>query len=220
MLRNKNLTYSVSTRLDFLDEEKIAILEDSGCRYICVGIESPSAEVSRIIDKRLNVEKHGDTIRLLKKSRMVVNYGFIFGYLGETEKTIRETKAFVLKHGLLYSAFFANAFPDTKLYDMVKDRIPDEKIYMEQLFHIDLSRDYLINFTDIPLSDLYTMRDDIAVISAVNALGMNKPGIGYVLYLAGRLYLLFMRRFGLKFSFIKHLFESINTSIIKPMTKR
>lgn len=205
VLKERNLSFSISTRLDFLDQESIALLDDSGCHYLCVGIESPSPTVAKIIDKRLNLEKYQSNIDALKKSRIVVNYGFIFGYLGETEQTIQETREFVLKNRILYSAFFANAFPQTKLYDMIRHRIPDEKEYLRKLFTVDLSKDYLVNLTDIPREKLYRLRDTLVVDSMLHAMGDGLP-CKRILRPLGLLYLAFMRKYGLNTAFFKILF--------------
>lgn len=217
-IKERKLSFSISTRLDYLDEESINLLSDSGCHYLCVGIESPSMKVSKIIDKKLDIEKFQKNIDLLKKSKIVVNYGFMFGYLGETKETINETRDFVLKNKILYSAFFANAFPQTKLYDMVKDKIGDEEIYLRKLFRVDLSRDYLINMTDIPTWKLFHLRDSLVIDSVLNTINFHFPII--LLKPLGILYLFLMRKIGLNLGIIKRLFEYININIIKPMAKK
>ncbi len=223
LLKERGLTFSISTRLDFLTPESIALLDESGCRYLCVGIESPSPTVAAVIDKRLNLKKFQANIDALKKSRIVVNYGFIFGYLGETEKTIAETREFVIRNGILYSAFFANAFPRTKLYEMVKDRIHreigDEEAYLKQLYSVDLTKDYLVNLTDIPRPRLYRLRDELIVDSVLNLMSRPLTWFAPLLRLGGLSYLAFMRNYGLRFAWVKRVFEFINMSIVKPATK-
>ena len=221
LMKERNLTFSVSSRIDFLKKETIEILEDSGCRYLCVGIESPSPTVAKIVDKKLNMSKLQQNMDLLQASRIVVNYGFIIGYYGETEETIKETRDFVIRNKILYSGFFANAFPKTKLYDMIKDRIPDEKDYLERLFTVDLSADYLVNMTDIPRKKLYRLRDELVVESALGAVNIPLPKlVRYPLKKLGRLYLSFMRNYGMKYAVFKNIFEFINMSIVKPLTKK
>lgn len=98
LLKKKGLAFSCSTRLDCLDKELIECLDNSGCKYLCIGIESPSPTVAKVIDKRLDLtkaEQNLKNIQLLKKSKMIVNFGFMIGHLGETEKTIEETRDFV-----------------------------------------------------------------------------------------------------------------------------
>jgi len=218
-LKNRNLSFSISTRLDFLDQESINLLDESGCKYLCVGIESPSPTIAKIVDKRLDLNKYQQNIEALKRSRIVVNYGFMIGYLGETEKTIKETRDFVIKNKIIYSAFFANAFPRTKLYDMIQNKIPDETNYLKRLFTVDLSKDYLINMTNIPIKRLFNLRDELIVDSVFNTINIKIPLPKYLLRKLALFYLSFMRVYGLKISFLKRLFEFINMSIIKPLTK-
>jgi hypothetical protein len=216
-LKDRKLLFSCSTRLDCLDEEVISVLEESGCRYLCLGIESPAPAVARVIAKRLDIAKSQENIRLLKKSRMTVNYGFMFGHLGETEATIRETREFVLRNGVIYSGFFATAFPGTKLYDLVRSRIPDEQSYLGKLSAVDLSADYLVNMTEIPLKRLYRLRDGLVADSVLNALNVRFPLFVSLLRPLFILYLAFMRRFGLRRALFKRLFEFLNISVIKPL---
>jgi len=218
-LKERDLSFSISTRLDFLDEESITNLDESGCSYLCIGIESPSPTVAKVIDKELDLKKYQQNIDALKKSRIVVNFGFIFGYLGETEESIKETRDFVLKNKIIYSAFFANAFPKTKLYDLIRDKIPDEEEYLKRLFKVDLSKDYLVNMTNIPSNRLYHLRDQLVADSVINAINVKIPLPKYVLRTAALIYLVFMRKYGLRFSFFKSIFEFLNMIVIKPLTK-
>lgn len=219
ILEKRGLSFSMSTRLDFLEEESIQLLDQSGCHYLCVGIESPAPKVAEIIDKRLDLDKYQKNIDSLKKSNIIVNYGFMIGYLGETEETINETRNFVIKNRIIYSAFFANAFPMTKLYDMIRHLIGNEEEYLRRLFSVDLTRDYLINMTDIPVERLYRLRDELIVDSVINTFDIKLPVLSKLLRTMALQYLLFMRSFGLNIGIIKRIFEFINMSIIKPFTK-
>jgi len=216
-LRDRRLAFSCSTRLDCLDEDMITLLEESGCRYLCLGIESPAAAVAEIIDKKLDLGKCQRNIDLLKKTRMTVNFGFMIGHAGETEETIRETRDFVLKNRVIYSAFFATAFPETKLYDLVRSRIPDEEEYLLKLSTVDLSADYPVNMTAIPKSKLYRLRDGLVADSVLNVLKVRNPAVQYLLHGCFVAYLVFMRRFGLKRAVFKRIFEFLNIVVVKPL---
>jgi anaerobic magnesium-protoporphyrin IX monomethyl ester cyclase len=216
-LKERKLSFSCSTRLDCLDEEMIDILEDSGCRFLCLGIESPSPTVAAVIDKKLNLDKYQRNIQLLKSTSMTVNFGFMFGHLGETENTIQETRKFVLENNIVYSAFFATAFPGTKLYDLVEERIPDQREYLRQLAGVDLSVDYLVNMTDIPKKRLLGLRDRLVADSVMNILTINIPGLRQAIRFSFILYLSFMRRIGKKTAVFKRLFEYLNIQVIKPL---
>ncbi|GJQ59906.1 MAG: radical SAM protein [Candidatus Scalindua sp. AMX11] len=219
-LKERNLSFSISTRLDFLDEESIKNLDESGCSYLCIGIESPSPIVAKVIDKELDLKKYQKNIDALKSSNIVVNFGFIFGYLGETEESIKETREFVLKNKIIYSAFFANAFPKTRLYDLIREKIPDEEEYLKRLFKVDLSKDYLVNMTDIPSDRLYLLRDQLIADSVINAINITIPLPKQLLRMAALAYLVFMRKYGLRFSLFKQLFEFLNMIVVKPLTKK
>ena len=218
-LKARSISFSCSTRLDCLDDELISVMEDSGCRFICVGIESPSPTVAKIIDKRLNLKRYQKNIDRLKDSSMIINFGFMIGYYGETEETIEETRAFVLKNKLVYTAFFATAFPSTKLYDMVRDRIENEELYLKQLAKVDLSMDYLLNMTNIPRRRLYYLRDQLVADSLINVLAPSLARLG-ILRRLFMIYLDFMRRFGTKTGFFKSVFEFININVVKPLAAK
>lgn len=216
-LKERQLAFSCSTRLDRLDEEMISILEDSGCRFLCLGIESPVPAVAKIIDKRLNLDRCQKNIDLLKRTRITMNFGFMFGYLGETEDTIKQTREFIIKNDMIYSAFFATPFPETKLYDMVRNKIPNEEVYLKKLSTVDLSSDYLINMTDIPKKRLYRLRDHLVADSLLNVMKIKFPALKYVMQKLFVLYLIFMRKLGIKSGIFKRLFEFVNIVVIKPL---
>ena len=182
-------------------------------------IESPSPSVAGIIDKRLDLDRFNENIGLLKKSSIVANFGFMIGYLGETEETIAETREFVMENEILYSAFFTNAFPQTKLYEMIRDRIPDEEEYPTKLYTVDLSVDYLINMTSLPKKRLFSLRDGLVVDSLINVIKPKPVFFRPVIRLMGLAYLKLMRK-ALGIGIFKYLFEFININIIKPLTKK
>lgn len=215
-LKESGLRFSCSTRLDCLDEEIISVLDSSGCSYLCIGIESPSPMVSKIIDKRLNLDGYKENIELLKKSNITVNFGFMLGYYGENEKTMAETRRFILENNLIYTAFFATAFPETRLFEMVKDRIDNMEEYLSKLSKVDLSSNYILNMTEMTIDRIYSFRDDLLTDSVLNVMKiphlLRFPIKPFLLF-----YLLIMRRYVNRFGILKKIFEHINIVIVKPL---
>ena len=150
---------------------------------------------------------------------MIVNFGFMIGYVGETEETIEETREFVLKHKLIYSGFFATAFPDTKLYEMIKHKIPDNEVYLNKLSKVDLSADYLVNMTDMPKRKVYRHHDLLVADSVLNAIRLNLP-LKFIWRRLFVYYLVFMRHIGIKLPIFKRIFEFVNIVIVKPLVTK
>ena len=103
---------------------------------------------------------------------------------------------------------------------MIRDKIPNEENYLKRLFTVDLSSDYLINMTDIPLKRLFRLRDELVVDSVINTIDIKMPLLTSLFHKLALFYLSFMRNYGLRVGFIKRIFEFINMSIVKPLSSR
>jgi len=86
------------TRVDVFDEEMAGSMWAAGFRILCFGIESFSQKLLNLNNKNIWVDQIEYCLRIAK------NYGFkthgflIFGMPGEDEKTVKETKAGILRN--------------------------------------------------------------------------------------------------------------------------
>ncbi len=84
--------FSVNTRVDVLDEEKIHYLKESGCRLVCFGIETGREDLrNRVLKKNIKDEQIVNAARLLKKYGIKYLSSNIIGLPGETSQDAWET---------------------------------------------------------------------------------------------------------------------------------
>lgn len=92
-LENKNvlIPYECITRADRLNEEVIQLLKETGCFRVWIGAESGSQKVIDLMDRRVDVHKVRDMIRLTRNNGIEAGTFIMLGYPGETEEDIEET---------------------------------------------------------------------------------------------------------------------------------
>ncbi len=83
------------TRVDALTGEIAKLARDSGCLTISLGVESPSQLVLDIVNKRIDVNKSKETIRLLKESGIECRVFMVSGMPGEPEDIVQQTMDFL-----------------------------------------------------------------------------------------------------------------------------
>ena len=73
----------------------VRLAKEAGCTDIALGIESACQDVLKTINKRIDLNKAKDYIRLLKKTGIGVRLHFIIGLPNEPEDIVERTLAFV-----------------------------------------------------------------------------------------------------------------------------
>ncbi len=94
---NRRIKYIVQTRVDAVDDELMQALRDSGCFQLIFGCETGSNETLKRMNKKSNVDKNLDAIRLSQKYRINCTVNIMVGTPGETEGDIIETIKFLKK---------------------------------------------------------------------------------------------------------------------------
>lgn len=87
--------YSRST--DIGNQEVAFLMARAGCELVSIGIESGSPRILNNMNKAASTEDHKKTLKFLEKVGILAQCGFVIGFPGETQKTIRETYKFILK---------------------------------------------------------------------------------------------------------------------------
>lgn len=85
------LKYECITRADRMNEEVIQLLKESGCFRVWIGAESGSQKVIDLMDRRVDVNKVQEMIKLTQAAGMEAGTFIMVGYPGETEKDIELT---------------------------------------------------------------------------------------------------------------------------------
>jgi anaerobic magnesium-protoporphyrin IX monomethyl ester cyclase len=220
LLKDMNIKYSISTRLDKLDSDKISVLEETGCHYMMLGIETASKAIAERMDKQLNLDKYQSNITRLSRSNIIISCNFIIGYLGENEQTLKETYDFVIKNKLVYNTYFSTAFPGTTLYNQLSDRIMNKEQYLKDLCELDMQTQYILNMSEISSKLLFKIRKKMLVGSVLNIL----PPLPFipkvVLRILGMIYWNIVQMNSSKLSWLKRITDYSNQALIKPFLKK
>ncbi len=115
-----NIKWTCNSRVDYVDEEMLALMGQAGCRLISWGIESGNEEILKRARKGADPAKAERALRWAKQAG-IMNWGyFIIGLPGETEETIQETIEFAKKLPLDIALFHVAApYPGTPFFFQV-----------------------------------------------------------------------------------------------------
>jgi anaerobic magnesium-protoporphyrin IX monomethyl ester cyclase len=87
-------------RCQFADRDTAALMKESGCDGVFLGIESGSDPVLKNMNKGSDSQRYREGIALLKETGITTFGSFITGFPGETEASVRETVDFIENSGL------------------------------------------------------------------------------------------------------------------------
>ena len=111
-------------RIDTLDEHLLEIITRSNCLHIMIALENGDEEMLRIMNKKLNLTKVLEVIKLIGKYKISCGVFIIYGYPGETRKKFENALSFYLKMKQLapkiqFNPMIAQPYPGTKLLERV-----------------------------------------------------------------------------------------------------
>ena len=89
-------------RVQFVDDEIVKLMKESGCRGVYLGLESSNDNILRNMNKKATRAEFLKGIELLKKHGIITLAAFIIGFPGETEESIEENIKFIEETGLDY----------------------------------------------------------------------------------------------------------------------
>lgn len=112
-------------RIDSLDRELLQEIKKSNCLSLSFGIESGDPEILKKMNKKINLQKVIEVIRLCKELNIKVVVFFMVGYPGETKDSFKKTLSFVRKlKEIGVDTFYSTvtrAYPGTKLFDICQE---------------------------------------------------------------------------------------------------
>lgn len=119
--RKLNIVWSSAARVDKMDEETINWMKESGCIRLEFGVESGSPALREKMKKRISNEQIINAFNLAKKVHIDALAFIMWGYPGESLKTIYETISLVnkIKPSSLCMSI-CTVFPGTELMEMQK----------------------------------------------------------------------------------------------------
>ncbi|MGE3842102.1 MAG: radical SAM protein [Vicinamibacterales bacterium] len=139
--RQLNIHWFGNARADNLtNPEFVQRLSRSGCWMLSMGIESASPETRRDMVKRLEEEKIRTAIANLRQAGIKSFGFFIFGYPGETVRSMEDTTRYALDLDPDFANFYpAVPYPGTDLYEKCRTEgliVDEDWAKMEYSFYV------------------------------------------------------------------------------------
>lgn len=104
------------------DKELLDLMKRSNCYYVYIGFESVNPETLAEFDKGQNVEEIVESIRILHEHGIMIHGMFVLGAENDTQKTIRETVKFAIKHKIDTVQFMSlTPLPGTPYFNKMED---------------------------------------------------------------------------------------------------
>ncbi len=126
-LAKENLRWFTETDVNVAqDEELLALMRDSGCQQILIGLESPRRASLNGVELNSNwkarqQDHYREAIAKIQSFGITVNGCFILGLDGDSPEVFDDVLGFVRDSGLYeVQVTFLTAFPETPLYKRLK----------------------------------------------------------------------------------------------------
>jgi len=113
--RGLKFNWSAFSRVDTINPEVLQKMSDSGCTWLCYGVESGNQEVLDRIRKRITLDKIRDGVRMAKDAGINSLASFIIGLPGETKETLKDTVEFAAELDTWYGFHVLSPFPGTEV---------------------------------------------------------------------------------------------------------
>jgi len=156
------ITWTCNSRVDTVDSETLGLMKKAGLWMISYGLESGNDGILEGIKKKITVAASRKAVRMAHDMGIKTAGHFIFGFPGETFKTMEETLRFAMELPLDIAQFYAAApFPGTSLYDEALRRgwLKIGKIGDSSLFSSPLSQnEAVLELPDLPSTEVNSFR--------------------------------------------------------------
>jgi anaerobic magnesium-protoporphyrin IX monomethyl ester cyclase len=147
--QNLNISYYIQSRADLLlKEDTIDALVGSGLEEVWIGAESGSQKILDAMDKGTTIAQIENATKLLQSKNVKVAFFIQYGYIGETEKNIKETIDLIkrLKPDNI-GVSVSYPLPGTSFYDKVKHQFKGKENWKDSddlalLFKSTFNQDY------------------------------------------------------------------------------
>ena len=118
-----DITWTCMSRIDFIDEETLSLMNTAGCHQIGYGIESADEDILNNIKKPISLDEVRRVTNLTQKYGIDVRAMFIFGSPGETEETMKKTLEFAIKIRPDLAVFnVTTPYPGTEMFTWAKEK--------------------------------------------------------------------------------------------------
>ena len=128
---HKKVSFGVQTRGDSINKELLKAMRAANFNSLMFGVETASDSLMKLINKGETVQENIDAIKLAKEMGFTVEATFIYGFPTETFDDRFNSMSLSHKIGIDRARFNnATPYPGTAMYDMVKDKIKKEPMWI------------------------------------------------------------------------------------------
>lgn len=117
------IKWFANSRIDTCDPELFREMRRAGCFLVSFGIESSDQRILDLARKGTSVSIAKSAVLAAKRAGIETIGHFVFGLVGETEKSARETIRFSKELGLDYAQFYiATPYPGTPFHEYCSEK--------------------------------------------------------------------------------------------------
>jgi anaerobic magnesium-protoporphyrin IX monomethyl ester cyclase len=118
---NLDISWACNARVDLVDDQSLRAMARAGCWQIAYGIESGNQGVLNILNKGIRLDQIRTALTKTRKAGIKTKGFFMAGSPLETEKTLKETLAFILDLPLDdFQVTFFTPLPGCELYKEIE----------------------------------------------------------------------------------------------------
>lgn len=110
-------SWSANCCMDGINEETVVLLHKAGCVSLRTGVETGAPDILNAMRKQARLNNIQSAVALCKKIGIKVHAYFLYGMLGETRQSMRQTRDFynILKPDTFYLTLY-RPYPGTVMY--------------------------------------------------------------------------------------------------------
>ncbi len=154
-IRNLDISWVCMARVDKLTRNMLVEMKKAGCKKIVFGFESGSEKILKLMRKQANLDQARKAVKLVKEVGIDVGASFMFGHIGETKETMRQTLDFAKELNADTTGFLiASPYPGTDFFNMAKEKGYLREDYKWQDFVLVGDTLPLVNLPDLPAKDI------------------------------------------------------------------
>lgn len=116
--RKYDIEYFAMAIAKFVDEDVVKMLADSGCTWLCYGVESGNENILREMGRLSTIDETKKAIEITKKAGIKIRGSFMLGWLYEAEYQMRETLKLIKDLNCDENAVsIVTPYPGTQIWD-------------------------------------------------------------------------------------------------------
>lgn len=141
----EKIQFSIETRVDLMRPEILRVLKRVGLTSITIGVETPDQTKLRSYHRAtINDDRQRDFIALCRSMGIRTVAGFLIGFPGDTEQSIRDVEWYAKTLNPTFANFnIVTPYPGTEFYEQNQDRLIGAPLEHYTVYRPVMRCDYL-----------------------------------------------------------------------------